>query len=78
MQTGSAASDAIPIADCTDQSSTPLELTSDQRGYPRPDSEDSPPTCDVGAYELQDASSTSAAAFTSFNPTADLEKPQDG
>jgi CSLREA domain-containing protein len=49
---GSPAIDAIPLASCTDQSSpTPQQLTTDQRGAPRPDPGDSPPACDIGAYE---------------------------
>jgi hypothetical protein len=43
----------IPVADCTDQSSpTPLPLTTDQRGFPRPDP-GNPDFCDAGAFELQ-------------------------
>jgi len=45
--------DFIPIAKCTDQSSpTPQLLTSDQRGFPRPDPANLN-FCDAGAYELQ-------------------------
>jgi len=53
---GSPAIDAIPLADCTDQSSpTPLAITTDQRGLPRPDPVDGPEgNCDIGAYEYQD------------------------
>jgi hypothetical protein len=43
----------IPVADCTDQSSpTPVKLTTDQRGFPRPDP-GNPDFCDAGAFELQ-------------------------
>ncbi len=36
---------------CTDQAAIPQPLTTDQRGFTRPDSGDVPPACDVGAYE---------------------------
>jgi len=53
LQNNSEAIDFIPVADCTDQSSpTPLALTTDQRGLPRPDP-GNPDFCDAGAYELQ-------------------------
>jgi hypothetical protein len=52
LQGGSPAIDAIPVASCTDQSSPPKRVTTDQRGFPRPD--DGEPTCDIGAYEFQD------------------------
>ena len=43
----------IPVAECTDQSTpTPLPLTTDQRGFPRPDP-GNPNFCDAGAFELQ-------------------------
>jgi len=50
LEAGSQASDFIPIAACTDQSSPPQPLTTDQRGFPRPDS-GNPNFCDAGAYE---------------------------
>ena len=55
----SPAVDAIPVADCTDQSSpTPQLITTDQRGLPRPDPEDlALPACDIGAFELQSPTS---------------------
>ena len=37
LQPNSPAVDFIPVADCTDQSMTPVRLTTDQRGLPRPD-----------------------------------------
>jgi CSLREA domain-containing protein len=46
----SPAIDAIPHASCTDQ--TGKQLTTDQRGFPRPDPRET--ICDIGAYELQD------------------------
>ena len=53
LEPNSQAIDFIPVADCTDQSSpTPLPVTTDQRGYPRPDP-GNPLFCDAGAYELQ-------------------------
>ncbi len=36
---------------CTDQAAIPQPLTTDQRGFTRPDPGDVPPACDVGAYE---------------------------
>ncbi|MGB8682499.1 MAG: choice-of-anchor Q domain-containing protein [Candidatus Binatus sp.] len=42
----------IPVADCTDQSMPPMQVTTDQRGFPRPDP-GNPNFCDAGAYELQ-------------------------
>jgi hypothetical protein len=42
----------IPVADCTDQSMPPVQLTTDQRGFPRPDP-GNPDFCDAGAFELQ-------------------------
>jgi len=53
LEGDSDAVDFIPVADCTDQSSpTPLPLTTDQRGFPRPDP-GNPDFCDAGAFELQ-------------------------
>jgi predicted outer membrane repeat protein len=53
LELDSDAVDFIPVANCTDQSSpTPLPLTTDQRGLPRPDFGNSG-FCDAGAYELQ-------------------------
>ena len=49
LQSGSPAIDAIPVADCTDQSSPPNQITTDQRGFARPDAGEA--VCDVGAYE---------------------------
>jgi CSLREA domain-containing protein len=48
---GSPAIDAIPLADCTDQESPPNPITTDQRGFPRPDNGES--ACDIGAYEAR-------------------------
>jgi hypothetical protein len=50
LQSGSPAIDAIPLADCTDQSATPSRITVDQRGFPRTDARGEP-ACDIGAYE---------------------------
>jgi len=53
LEPNSQAVDFIPFADCTDQSSpTPIALTTDQRGFPRPDP-GNPNFCDAGAFELQ-------------------------
>ncbi len=53
LEGNSEAVDFIPVASCTDQSSpTPMKLTTDQRGLPRPDP-GNPGFCDAGAYELQ-------------------------
>jgi hypothetical protein len=57
LEPDSDAVDFIPVADCTDQSSpTPLRLTTDQRGFRRPDP-GNPFFCDAGAYELQTSGS---------------------
>jgi hypothetical protein len=53
LETNSEAADFIPVAACVDQSlPTPLPLTTDQRGFARPDA-GNPNFCDAGAYELQ-------------------------
>ncbi len=53
LETDSEAVDFIPIASCTDESSpTPQPLTTDQRGFPRPDPGNLN-FCDAGAFELQ-------------------------
>lgn len=52
LSPGSPAIDAIPVADCTDQSSPPKPITTDQRGMPRPDYTEL--VCDIGAYESQE------------------------
>jgi hypothetical protein len=52
LEPNSQAVDFIPVADCTDQSTpTPLPVTTDQRGFPRPDP-GNPNFCDAGAFEL--------------------------
>jgi hypothetical protein len=62
LQAGSPAIDAIPVASCTDQSDTPIAITTDQRGEPRPDPEDGPTgNCDIGAYEFQQFAGTPGA-----------------
>ena len=50
LELDSEAVDFIPVANCTDQSAVPL--TTDQRGFPRPDF-GNPRFCDAGAFELQ-------------------------
>ena len=50
LQDGSPAIDAIPLAECTDQSSNPI--TTDQRGFRRPDFGEV--FCDIGAFESQE------------------------
>jgi Chlamydia polymorphic membrane protein (Chlamydia_PMP) repeat len=52
LEGNSKAVDFIPVANCTDQSPTPIALETDQRGFPRPDP-GNPDFCDAGAYELQ-------------------------
>ena len=52
LEANSQALDFIPVADCTDQSMSPVKLTTDQRGFPRPDSGNLN-ACDAGAFELQ-------------------------
>jgi hypothetical protein len=54
LESNSPAIDVIPQSDCTDFA-TGDPLTADQRGMPRPDSEDgSDGNSDIGAYELQE------------------------
>jgi predicted outer membrane repeat protein len=50
LVSGSPAIDAIPLGDCTDQESHPINT--DQRGALRPDAGEV--SCDIGAYEFQD------------------------
>jgi predicted outer membrane repeat protein len=50
LQSTSPAIDAIPVADCTDQSAN--AITTDQRGEGRPDYGEA--FCDIGAFEYQD------------------------
>src|SRR5271168_5136580 len=52
LEPNSQAVDFIPVLDCTDQSMSPVQLTTDQRGFPRPDP-GNPNFCDAGAFELQ-------------------------
>jgi predicted outer membrane repeat protein len=52
LQADSPAIDAIPIADCTDQSSSQNKIAIDQRGFPRPDARGEQ-YCDIGAYESE-------------------------
>jgi CSLREA domain-containing protein len=51
LQSGSPATDAIPVADCMDQASPPNLITDDQREFPRPDAGER--VCDIGAYESE-------------------------
>ena len=51
LEPNSQAVDFIPVLDCTDQSMPPVQLTTDQRGFPRPDF-GNPRFCDAGAFEL--------------------------
>ncbi|MBV8135875.1 MAG: right-handed parallel beta-helix repeat-containing protein [Deltaproteobacteria bacterium] len=71
LQSGSPAIDAISVTDCTDQALPPDPITTDQRGFPRPDAGEQ--VCDIGAYEFQDfagqpgarsCQTTSVAALT--------------
>jgi hypothetical protein len=50
LLSGSPAIDAIPLDSCLDQMGN--QLTTDQRGFPRPDAVEG--VCDIGAYEFQD------------------------
>jgi hypothetical protein len=58
---GSQAIAAIPLADCSDQSSPPNSIIIDQRSFPRPDALEV--FCDIGAYEFQD---TAVIPFSRF------------
>lgn len=62
LLSGSPAIDAIPLADCTDQASPPNPIITDQRLFPRPDSEED--LCDIGAYEFADTPSIPFARFS--------------
>ncbi|MGH7985762.1 MAG: choice-of-anchor Q domain-containing protein, partial [Candidatus Binataceae bacterium] len=86
LQSTSAAVDAIPFAACTFPAGTlnpctnpPAmtssdQLTCDQRGEPRPDPEDGADgACDIGAYELQAATTT---PFARFRPVLLVDLPQ--
>ena len=69
LEPNSQAVDFIPVADCVDQSSpTPLPLTLDQRGYPRPDA-GNPNFCDSGAFELQ-----TPPAFAVYNERVQIAR----
>ncbi len=51
---GSPAIDAIPTANCTDLQTPPQPVTTDQRGFPRPDPSGTmtpESACDIGAFE---------------------------
>ena len=52
LDANSQAVDFIPVGQCTDQSSMPVRLETDQRGEPRPDSGNTS-FCDAGAFELE-------------------------
>jgi hypothetical protein len=56
---GSPAINAIPLANCTDQSSPPVRLLTDQRGVIRPQFT----ACDIGAYEYDTARSLKTAVL---------------
>lgn len=69
LQSGSPAIDAIPHASCTDQATPPNQLTTDQRGFGRPDPGDGPDgPCDIGAYE-SGAVATPIACTVTYNDT---------
>ena len=63
LLSGSPAIDVIPLAACANQASPPSPAIADQRGFPRPDDNES--NCDSGAYEVQDAD----APFSAFAGT---------
>jgi predicted outer membrane repeat protein len=52
LQVTSPAIDAIPIADCTDQSSPAKKIAIDQRGFPRPDAAASAVSDDANGYSV--------------------------
>jgi hypothetical protein len=58
LLSGSPAIDAIPLDSCLDQVGN--QLTTDQRGFPRPDAGEG--VCDIGAYEFQDFAGDPASA----------------
>jgi predicted outer membrane repeat protein len=65
--------DAITFASCTDQASTPAQITTDQRGDSRPDPEDGAMgPCDIGAFEYQDPAGGTPTATPTGSPTPTL------
>ena len=68
LEAGSDAIDFIPVLDCTDQSSPPVALTTDQRGLARP-APGNPNFCDAGAYQSGNPTPTPTATATA-TPTA--------
>ena len=65
LESGSVAINQIPVSDCTDQSSPPARLLTDQRGVLRPQFT----ACDIGAYEYDTARSLKTAALNAIQNT---------
>ena len=60
LESGSPAIDVIPLAACTNQASPPGRITTDQRGFRRPDHHET--VCDIGAYESRPSSQAFGSA----------------
>jgi predicted outer membrane repeat protein len=65
LESTSVAINQIPVADCTDQSSPPMRLYTDQRGVIRPQFT----ACDIGAYEYDTARSLKTNVLNAINST---------
>jgi CSLREA domain-containing protein len=65
LASNSVAINQIPVADCTDQSSPPARLLTDQRGVIRPQFT----ACDIGAYEYDTARSLKSAVLNAIENT---------
>jgi predicted outer membrane repeat protein len=70
LEAGSVAINQIPVANCTDQSSPPVRLLTDQRGVLRPQFT----ACDIGAYEYDTARSLKTAALNAINSTTGVNR----
>ncbi|HUN58678.1 MAG TPA: right-handed parallel beta-helix repeat-containing protein [Candidatus Binataceae bacterium] len=68
LESTSVAINQIPVADCTDQSSLPVRLLTDQRGVLRPQFT----ACDIGAYEYSTARSLKTNVLNAINATTGL------
>jgi hypothetical protein len=65
LESNSVAINKIPVANCTDQSSPPVRLLTDQRGVIRPQFT----ACDIGAYEYDTALSLKSNVLNAINGT---------
>jgi predicted outer membrane repeat protein len=72
LESNSVAINQIPVADCTDQSSPPVRLFTDQRGVIRPQFT----ACDIGAYEYDTARSLKTNVLSAITATSGLSRKQ--